>query len=113
MWRNNQGVIMKRRLNSVLVAMVLSGAAGHAHAAAQYYNETYQIMGCRSYMEGREQNRGWLVGYLTALEIQRGTNYLRGRNLQQVYNLFDGYCRANPRQTMDDAANAVFARLRR
>lgn len=104
---------MKRRLNPVLVAAMLSGVAGHAYAATQYYNETYQIMGCRSYMEGREQNRGWLVGYLTALETQRGTNYLQGRNLQQVFYFFDSYCRANPRQTMDDAANAVFARLRR
>ncbi len=104
---------MKKRLGLALVALVFSGVAGHVYAATQYYNETYQIMGCRSYMEGREQNRGWLVGYLTALEVQRGTTYLRGRNLQQVFNLFDSYCRANPRQTMDDAANAVFARLRR
>lgn len=110
MKRNKSGASMKWLLGVMLVA---AGVVNHAHAATQYYNETYQIMGCRSYMEGREQNRGWLVGYLTALETQRGTSYLQGKNLQQVYYLFDNYCRANPRQTMDDAANAVFMRLRR
>jgi hypothetical protein len=103
---------MKKRLSLLLTIALAAGISGNAQAY-QSYNETYQIMGCRSYMENPIQNRGWLVGYLTAIEMQRGTTYLQGANLQRVYNLFERYCRANPRRNMDEAADAVFAGLGR
>lgn len=103
---------MNNTLTLLLATALLVGASSAAQAYDSY-NETYQIMGCRSYLEGKDQNRGWLIGYLTTLENQRGTNTLQGKNLQQVYNLFDRYCRANPRRNMDEAANAVFMALQR
>lgn len=103
---------MKNILCLILAISAVLGISGNAYAYDSY-NETYQIMGCRSYLENAQQNRGWLVGYLTTLEIQRGTSYLQGRNLQQVYNLFDRYCRANPRRNMDEAANSLFMSLQR
>lgn len=103
---------MKKWLLLLISISLEISFSGHVQAY-QSYNETYQILGCRSYLEGVQQNRGWLIGYLTAIEVQRGTTYLRGRNLQQVFSLFDRYCRANPRRNMDEAADAVFAALRR
>jgi len=96
----------------MLTASVLCGINSHAYAEGSY-NETYNVMGCKSYLVSKEQTRGWLMGYLTAMENSRGGNALQGRNPQQIYNLFDSYCRANPLYTMDDAANFVFMKLQR
>ena len=101
---------MKTLFYLVLTASLLAGLSNNAYAYNSY-NETYGVMGCKSYLQGKEQYRGWLIGYLTALEKQTGANVLQGRNQQQVFNLFDRYCRANPISNMDEAANYVFSSL--
>jgi hypothetical protein len=88
------------------------GMASNAYAVGSY-NETYDVMGCKSYLVSKEQTRGWLIGYLNALETSNGGNALQGRNPQQIYGIIDGYCRANPYHTLDDAARALFVRLKR
>jgi hypothetical protein len=102
--------MMKYVKKLVLACMVLL-LCGHA-IAYDSYTETYQIMGCRSYLEGRDKHRGWLIGYLTAYESQRGTNVLASRTTGQIFSRFDSYCRANPRRNMDEAAEFVIKSFR-
>ncbi len=97
-----------KKLTLVCMALLLCGNA----LAYDSYTETYQIMGCRSYLDGRDQHRGWLIGYLTAYESQRGTNVLQGRPTGQIFSRFESYCRANPRRNMDEAADYLIRSFR-
>lgn len=99
---------MMKKLFAVAIALLLGGNA----FAYDSYTETYQVMGCRSYLEGKNKHRGWLIGYLTAYELQRGTNVLQSRTTGQIFNRFDSYCRANPRRNMDEAADYVIKSFR-
>lgn len=103
-------VVMKRFPVYLLIAVALAPAGSYAYDS---YTETYQIMGCRSYLEGKSQHRGWLMGYLTTYEMQRGSNALQGRPTAQIFSRFDSYCRANPRRNMDEAADYVIRSFRR
>ncbi|MFM9912739.1 MAG: hypothetical protein ACKVN9_04320 [Methylophilaceae bacterium] len=91
------------------MSSLLISLSSNAYAEGSY-NETYNVMGCKSYLVSKDQTRGWLIGYLNALD---SGNVLQGRNPQQIYRLVDNYCRANPYYTLDDAAKAVLMRLKR
>ena len=94
--------------------LIILAAIGVSNAYAyDSYTETEGIMGCKTYMQGRLQNRGWLLGYLTTLDYRAGTTYMQNADTARVYQLFESYCRANPRRNMDEAASAVFRGLRR
>jgi hypothetical protein len=96
----------------LLVITALMGASVDAQAYNSY-NETYDIMGCASYMVSRESTRGWLMGYLNALENERNTHILYGKDPSVIYRAIDNYCRANPRHNLDEAADYMFRVLQR
>lgn len=100
-------------MKAILFILTVSALSSSQAYAAGSYNETYNVMGCKSYLVSKEQTRGWLIGYLNAIENSRGGNALQGRNPQQIYNMMDSYCRANPLHTLDDAAAVVLTRLQR
>jgi hypothetical protein len=101
---------MKRAFTLMLT---LAAAAPLAAEAYTYdgYNGNYDIMGCASFTVTKENTRGWLIGYLTALDNSRNTYVMQDANLPNVFRLFDGYCRANPNRSMNDAANFTFRAL--
>lgn len=103
---------MKKTIYLLLAVVTLTGISFDAQAYNSY-NETYDIMGCASYMVSRESTRGWLIGYLNALENERNTRILYGKDPSVIYNAIDRYCRANPRHNLDEAADYMFRVLSR
>jgi len=103
---------MKKSIYLLLAFIAFTGASIDAQAYNSY-NETYNVMGCASYMVSRDQTRGWLMGYLNGLEIQNNTRILYGKDPSVVYRAIDRYCRANPRHNLDEAANYMFSVLSR
>jgi hypothetical protein len=103
---------MKKTIYSLLAMGALTGVSIDAHAYNSY-NETYNVMGCSSYMVSRDQTRGWLIGYLNGLETQNNTRILYGKDPSVIYRAIDRYCRANPRHNLDEAAAYMFSVLSR
>ncbi len=103
---------MKKSIYLLLAFFAFTGASINAYAYNSY-NETYNIMGCASYMVSRDQTQGWLMGYLNGLEIQNNTRILYGKDPSVVYRVIDRYCRANPRHNLDEAASYMFSVLSR
>jgi hypothetical protein len=70
------------------------------------------VMGCSTYYQGRDQYRGWLIGFLNVQQGQLGLDVLRNSDQQHVFNVFDRFCRMNPNRTLYEAANYTLYALR-
>lgn len=56
-------------------------------------------------------NEAWLVGYLSGIAWGVGKDALLNTDNASIFLYTDNYCRNNPLQDSDDAANTLFREL--
>lgn len=94
------------------IMALLALTATCASAVTRDLTNNEGVMGCSTYYQARDQNRGWVWGFLIAQENRMGTNLLVTTDKQHVYNIFDRYCRVNPNRTLYEAAGFTINALR-
>lgn len=101
-------------MRTIFCCMLALGAllATPAQAVTRDLTNNEGVMGCSTYYQGRDQYRGWLIGFLNVQQNQLGLNVLRNSDQQHVFNLFDRYCRFNPNRTLYEAASYTLYALR-
>ena len=60
----------------------------------------------------RAQLRYWILGYLSGLNMESSTDFLRGRDIDGLIGWIDNYCRRNPLDTMVRAVHELRDELR-
>ena len=60
----------------------------------------------------RAQLRPWILGYISGLNMESSTDFLRGRDIDGLIGWIDNYCRRNPLHTMVRAVHELRDELR-
>jgi hypothetical protein len=57
------------------------------------------------------EHEQWLAGFLSGLAMGSGRNILKGQEIRSLFLWMDDYCRANPSNSITDAAKKLATEL--
>lgn len=104
---------MKYRLIAICLTLLL----GCSNAWANKYFGSGGAS-CGEWLAGEKQgvrnlDLSWVLGYLSALNLNSQTDFLRGYEHKGIAAAIDKYCRENPLKKVIDAADDVAEQMKR